>query len=141
VSIYSMPKEIVLKIFSYIIAENLLNVKNLNIVCSDWHKVCLNSLLWKYINLSNKKINIDQFLQFSIKNQLYGNLVELNLNGLVDLENGQLETIVDNIRNECLKEINISNCKRVKSSILVKIADKFNKLQTLEIQSIIKNEV
>ena len=136
-----LPKELLLKVFSYLSSENIMHIRRIGEVCRDWYQLSLNSLLWMHINLAYKRVNFDRFLVFQIRHNLLSNLAVLNLHGAYDVKHEQLIKIIDNVRFDCLKVLDISNCKHIKSSVFVKIADKFKKLEELSIQSIIKNEV
>ena len=142
ITINTLPAELLAKIFCYLISENILNFKNINNVSREWHKISLNSLSWRHLNLSYKRLkDFDKHLPFFNAHKLFSNIVVLNLNGASQIKHENLLMIIGGIREDCLKVLNISNCKQIRSSLLICIADKFRRLETLEMEATIKNEV
>ena len=139
-NVNNLPRELLLKIFSFITcSDRILESGKICCVCKYWNQLLtLNSLLWTHLNLSYKQINFDKF---QIRHNVLSDLVVLNLRCAHNLQHEYLVRIFDSVRIDRLKVLDISNCKQVKSSIFVTIADKFKKLESLTIQSIIKHEV
>lgn len=141
ITLNSLPNEIILKIFSYVLLNDLLNIRYLNVVCKKWHELCYSCSLWKCIDLSYKKIDIKRFLNNALGFGLLANASELNLNGLISLKTEQMSVFLDNINKNQLKKLHLSRCTRLNSSIFVELANRAQFLELLDIQSMINEEV
>jgi hypothetical protein len=136
-NINSLPRELLLKIFSFITCDSIIESRELFCVCKDWNRMLtLSSLLWMHVNLSYKRIRIDKFIQ--IRHNILSDLVVLNLRCAFNLKHDYLVGIIDCVKVDCLKVLDISNCRQIKSSIFINIANKFKKLESLTMQSVTK---
>ena len=127
------PREILAKIFSNVLKDNLIEIKNISKVCKLWNSVSCDQFLWRHVNLANKKFNHDKFISTSISRNQFKYTLLLNLNGSNELKYEDLESILKQSQN--LNSLSISECKKLKSDSLKLIADYCSNLENLNIAS------
>ncbi len=127
------PREILIKIFSHVLKNNIIEIKNISKVCKLWNSVSDDEFLWRNVNLANKKFNYDKFLSHSISKNKFKYTWSLNLSGSNELKHEDLESILKQSQN--LNSLSISECKKLKSDSLKLIADYCSNLENLNISS------
>lgn len=137
-NINELPVEILVKIFSYVILSrgDVSKFKTLSLVCHHWANICAssNESLWKSVNLSEKKVNLDRFTSVIASKQI-SFIVDLNLSGLADIRSYHLETIVK-WSAASLRRIDVSNCKKLNADLFRILAEYVPKLEALNISNL-----
>jgi len=137
-NINELPVELLVKIFSYVICSDgdVAKMKNLSLVCRHWAHICSssNECLWKRVNLSEKKINLDRFTGWIASRQIVS-ICDLNVSGVGEMRNYHLETILK-WSAASVKRLDVSSCKKLNADALKIIAEHVPQLEALNIANI-----
>ncbi|XP_012226991.1 F-box/LRR-repeat protein 20 isoform X2 [Linepithema humile] len=125
-----LPKELLLRIFSYLDVVSLCRCAQ---VSKAWNVLALDGSNWQRIDLFDFQRDVEGPVIENISRRCGGFLRQLSLKGCQSIGNNSMRTLAQSCPN--IEELNLSQCKRISDATCAALSSHCSKLQRLNLDS------
>ncbi|KOX69316.1 F-box/LRR-repeat protein 20 [Melipona quadrifasciata] len=125
-----LPKELLLRIFSYLDVVSLCRCAQ---VSKAWNVLALDGSNWQRIDLFDFQRDVEEQVIRNISKRCGGFLRKLSLRGCQSIGDNSMRTLAESCAN--IEELNLSQCKKISDATCAALSRYCSKLQRLNLDS------